>query len=107
MDAMSKDWDVTDEGPMDDLLGIEVDRLDDGSIKLHQRAYIKKITDEHLPDGPLSKAQRNSVPYSKDFLVNITEALLHDASPHARARAVPPRKGRRSHQTLHQLSSYG
>ena len=30
---------------------------------------------------------------------------LHDASPHARARAVPPEKGRRSHQTVYQPSS--
>ena len=42
MDALQSDWSVTDEGPMDDLLGIEVDRNPDGSITLHQRKYIEK-----------------------------------------------------------------
>ena len=43
MDKLAADWKVTDEGPMEDLLGIEVDYNDDGSIKLHQRTYIEKI----------------------------------------------------------------
>ena len=36
MDALAADWEVTDEGPMEDLLGIEIDYLPYGSIKLHQ-----------------------------------------------------------------------
>ena len=46
-------WDVVDEGPMEDLLGIEVEYLADGSIKLHQRRYIEKIVARFLPKGPL------------------------------------------------------
>ena len=49
MDALARDWEVVDEGPMDDLLGIEVDDNPDGSIKLHQRKYIEKIVDALPP----------------------------------------------------------
>ena len=60
---------------MEDLLGIEVDYLKDGSIKLHQESYIRKIVERFLPDGPTSKAQRGSLPYSSDFLQNVADAL--------------------------------
>jgi hypothetical protein len=75
MDKLSADWDVTDEGPMEDLLGIEVEYNADGSIKLHQRKYIEKVVERFLPHGPLPKAQRNSLPYSDSFLISINDAL--------------------------------
>jgi hypothetical protein len=75
LDALSSDWDVVDEGPMEDLLGIDVDYLEDGSIKLHQTRYIEKIVERFLPDGPTSKAQRDSLPYSGDFLSHVNAAL--------------------------------
>jgi hypothetical protein len=75
MDKLAADWDVVDEGPMEDLLGIEVEYNDDGSIKLHQRKYIEKIVSRFLPDGPLPKAQRNSMPYSSDFLTHVNDCL--------------------------------
>ncbi|MGA0059339.1 MAG: reverse transcriptase domain-containing protein [Planctomycetota bacterium] len=77
IDALFARWDVTDEGPMEDLLGIEVEYNRDGSIKLHQRKYIEKLVERFLPDGPTPKAQRGSLPYSKDFLVHVNEALSH------------------------------
>ena len=43
MDSLTADWDVTDEGPMEDLLGIEVDYLPDGAIKLHQTSYVQSL----------------------------------------------------------------
>ena len=60
---------------MHDLLGIEVDYLEDGAIKLHQESYIKKIVERFLPDGPSSRVQRGSLPYSADFLLHVNEAL--------------------------------
>ena len=42
-DQLRRDWDIVDEGPMIDLLAIEVKRHDDGSIKLHQRSYVDKL----------------------------------------------------------------
>ena len=35
-----------------------------------------------MPGGPLSKAQRNSLPYSDDFLVNINDALSQTSVEH-------------------------
>jgi len=78
MDKLSSDWDVTDEGPMEDLLGIEVEYNPDGSIKLHQRKYIEKIAERFLPNGPLEKCQRNSLPHSDEFLQRINDALSRD-----------------------------
>jgi hypothetical protein len=75
MDALTSDWEVLDEGPMDDLLGIEVQRNADGSITLHQRKYIEKIGARFLPDGPPSNIQSNSLPYSADFLLHCADAL--------------------------------
>ena len=74
MDLLASDWDVTDEGPMEDLLGIEVQYNKDGSIKLHQTKYIEKLVEKFLPGGPLPKVQRNSMPYSVDFHKNISDA---------------------------------
>jgi hypothetical protein len=75
MDSLARDWDITDEGPMEDLLGIEVDYLADGAIKLHQTSYVKKLVERFLPHGPLEKVQRGSLPYSSDFLRHIADAL--------------------------------
>ena len=67
---------------MEDLLGIEVDYLPDGSIKLHQSRYIKKVVERFLPDGPLPRVQRNSLPYSPDFLLRIIDALAQESGSH-------------------------
>ena len=75
VDALSARWEIVDEGPMEDLLGIEVDYLKDGSIKLHQESYIRKIVERFLPDGPSNKAQRGSLPYTPDFLRHVADAL--------------------------------
>ena len=81
MDKLAAEWDVTDEGPMEDLLGIEVDYNDDGSIKLHQRKYIEKVVNRFLPNGPIGKAQSNSLPYSSDFVSHVNESLSqHDVA---------------------------
>ena len=75
MDAFAADWQVVDEGPMDDILDIEVIYNKDGSIKLHQQAYIEKVVSRFLPEGLLPKAQRSSLPYSERFLEHINDAL--------------------------------
>ena len=54
MDTLRRDWDIVDEGPMLDLLGIDCDRSSDGSILLHQSAYIKKLLNRFSPEGPKS-----------------------------------------------------
>ena len=44
MSQLRADWDVVDEGPMTDLLGIECDHRPDGSILLHQGSYVRDGT---------------------------------------------------------------
>ena len=67
---------------MEDLLGIEVKYNNDGSITLHQQKYIDKVVSRFLPNGPLPKAQRNSLPYSTDFLQHVNEALSQHECEH-------------------------
>ena len=70
---LRKDWDIVDEGPMVDMLGIECDRMPDGSMLLHQSAYLRKLLSRFVPDGPVHK--RCSVPYSADLPRLVVEAL--------------------------------
>ena len=53
MEAIQAEWDVEDEGQMDDLLGIEIKYNSDGSITFHQQTYIdiEKVVAEFLPRG--------------------------------------------------------
>ena len=94
MDALVDEWKVTDEGPMDDLLGMEIDYNADGSVTLHQRKYVEKVVQRFLPDGPSSNVQRNSLPYSPLFLVRINEALSQESCDHPElVRALQERLG--------------
>ena len=70
---LREDWDIVDEGPMFDLLGIDCDRMEDGSMYLHQSAYVRKMLARFAPDGPVHK--RCSVPYSADLPRLVIEAL--------------------------------
>ena len=82
MDALQADWEITDEGPMEDLLGIEVRRNADGSITLHQERYIQQLVKRFLPDGPSNRVQQNSLPYSSKLLEHLVEALAQDTPQH-------------------------
>ena len=75
VDALARDWEVLDEGPMEDLLGIEVKHNENGSITLHQTKYIQKVVARFLPSGASNRVQRNSLPYSSSFLKHLGEAL--------------------------------
>ena len=59
---LRSDWDIVDEGPMTDLLGTDCERMDDGSILLHQSGYVRKMLAQFSPDGP--KHKRCSVPHT-------------------------------------------
>ena len=93
MDRLASDWDVVDEGPMEDLLGIEVDYLPDGSIKLHQTTYIRKLIERFCPDGARSGAG-TKLPYSPSFLQSVADALSLPAGSHPELlRAMQERIG--------------
>ena len=76
-EQLRRDWDIVDEGPMVDLLAIEVKRYDDGSIKLHQRSYVDKLLAKYMPNGVPRNVERATlnVPYSANLMVNLVTAL--------------------------------
>ena len=73
MKQLRADWDIVDEGPMTDLLGIDCDKQPDGSILLHQGRYVRKMLSNFAPDGP--KHKRCSVPYTADLPRLVIEAF--------------------------------
>ena len=72
--ALYRDWDVLDEGPMVDLLGIQARYNADGSVTLHQEAYIDKMIERFLPEGVPSDIQKTSLPYSSQFDKHVSDA---------------------------------
>ena len=72
MSKLRDDWDIVDEGPMADLLGIDCDKMADGSILLHQGRYIRKLLTRFAPNGP--KYKHTAVPYSSDLPRLVIEA---------------------------------
>jgi hypothetical protein len=55
------DWKVEDEGPIADLLNIEIDRISDSKVKLTQTAYIEKLVSIHmLPGAPTARSRRRA-----------------------------------------------
>ena len=78
MKQLRADWDIVDEGPMTDLLGIDCDKQPDGSILLHQGRYVRKMLSNYAPDGP--KHKRCSVPYSADLPRLVIEAYEGSSS---------------------------
>ena len=72
---LRKDWDVVDEGPMVDLLGMECEPQDDGSIKIHQTKYIEKLLARYLPNGPSARAKPDCLPFS-DKIHDLVDAAL-------------------------------
>ena len=67
-------WDVDDEGPVSDLLNIEIQR-DGARVVLKQTAYIEKMTREWLPDGVPAHIQVNSTPHSDDLRTHVLDAV--------------------------------
>ena len=69
------DWEIVDEGPMVDLVGMQCEDAGNGSIKLHQSKYIKKLLDRFLPDGPPPHVKPDCLPYTSALPKLIEEAI--------------------------------
>ena len=78
---LRKDWEIVDEGPMDDLLGMEFEYFNDGSIKLHQKKYIEKLLAKFLPHGPPNRSKPNCLPYSSD-LHDLVDSAISEKEQH-------------------------
>ena len=83
VDRLRKDlWEVVDEGPMEDLLGIEVDYLPDGSIKLHQLS----IHQEAVVGVPSRWASPSRPAKLPSLLAGLPPSTLSKRSPRSLAR---------------------
>ena len=88
---LASDWDVEDEGPLKDMLGIEVLRNKDGSITLHQQGYVRKVLEKYLPSLPEGKTgldPRCVIPHSLD-LVKKVESVTCDTSIDSKEAKFP------------------
>ena len=71
---LQKDWDVDDEGPVQDLLNVEISR-DGPDVLLKQSAYIEKMMTQFAPDAR-THLPRNQPPSSPDLAQLVTDALV-------------------------------
>ena len=71
---LRSDWDIVDEGEMEDLLAMEVRHESNGAITLHQGKYIDKIIDRFDP----SRTSAAPTPYSDYFATRLAAALPDD-----------------------------
>ena len=88
---LASDWEVEDEGPLKDMLGVEVQRNKDGSITLHQRGYVRKVLEKYLPSLPEGKTgldPRCVIPHSLD-LVKKVESVTCDTSIDSKEAKFP------------------
>ena len=73
--ALQKDWEVEDEGPVSDLLGIEITR-EGNQIVMRQTAYIDKLVETYSSDGVPACRQRNSTPCDEELPTLVLDALM-------------------------------
>ena len=69
-------WNVDDEGPVSDLLGIEIS-VDDGCVELKQASYIEKLVSTWFPDGVPPTVQSNQTPASNELPQLVADALVN------------------------------
>ena len=68
-------WDIIDEGPMEDLLGIECNTNPDGSITLHQNKYINSMINRFFTPEEREGFKKASTPYATNLAQLVIEAL--------------------------------
>ena len=73
--ALQLDWEVEDEGPVSDLLGIEITR-EGNQIVMRQTAYIDKLVETYSSDGVPACRQRNSTPCDEELPTLVLDALM-------------------------------
>ena len=106
MSALEADWDVVDEGPMLDLLGMEI--IDHGDrVTLHQHTFVEKILDKYLDfEHPrllkFLNAGRASSTSLSDFVLPYVSGLV--ATVDAAVEAHEAGSGTPSHP--HLVSTY-
>eukprot|EP00965_Chrysotila_dentata_P212889 6187308-Pleurochrysis_carterae.AAC.2 len=59
--ALSSRWNVGDEGPVSDLLNVDI-TTDADCVRLKQEKYISQLVDTYLPDGVPNAFHKNHAP---------------------------------------------
>ena len=73
---LAADWNVEDEGPISDLLNIEIEQTADGKVKLTQTSYIEKLMAIHSPPGaPLPSHHKIRTPCDETLIMHVADAL--------------------------------
>jgi len=78
--ALQSSWDVEDEGPVSDLLNVEIERSDN-CVSLRQTSYIERMTEAHFPEGVPNTIQSNSTPCVPGIEGHVLEAMERAAEP--------------------------
>ena len=71
---LQKRWEVDDEGPVSDLLNIEIKREQD-RVTLRQTSYIERMVKHWLPNGVPNNVQANSTPHVNDLPALVLDAV--------------------------------
>ena len=79
---LRRDWDIVDEGPMKDLLGIQVMYNSNGSITLHQAKYIAAMIKRFYPKGLPPTVARSALPYTAEIRQHVIDALEQETPEH-------------------------
>eukprot|EP00965_Chrysotila_dentata_P012420 408618-Pleurochrysis_carterae.AAC.1 len=72
--ALSSHWNVEDEGPVSDLLNVDI-ATDADCILLKQEKYIARLVDTYLPEGIPSSFHKNHAPAADDLPLRVEEAI--------------------------------
>eukprot|EP00965_Chrysotila_dentata_P193334 6175705-Pleurochrysis_carterae.AAC.1 len=81
--ALSSRWNVEDEGPVSDLLNVDI-ATDADCILLKQEKYIAQLVEHYLPDGVPSSFHRDHAPAADDLPLRVDEAI------HAKEQGIAP-----------------
>ena len=90
---VSERFNITDEGPLADILNVQIQHNTDGSTTLHQRDYIEKLAERYLPEIAGEKVRTVKFPASAD-LPKLVEAALDPSRP------APPDAAVKAYQSL-------
>ena len=77
--ALQQRWSVDDEGPVSDLLGIEIKR-EGCMVSLRQTAYVAKMMARFCPDGCPASHQATKTPCDIDLVQHVADALASRAA---------------------------
>jgi hypothetical protein len=92
--ALQRRWSVDDEGPVSDLLGIEIKR-EGCLVSLRQTGYIDKLCARFCPDGCPASHQATKTPCDIDLVQHVADALASRV-----AGREPPEDEVRRYQSL-------